>query len=234
MSLLGESAYRETFTISSTLDATIPSQNAQVVVFECLTASTLTVTVDVLVSSSDASNVAWPCLLLDNGVPTPKAAGATITLTAGDLLLIPCPGFISVRVKRAGGSGTGKGYSHASGMTAVMLLAEAIGGVGTTIQPTAGTPVTTNPVVANATSVTGLAANTSRKYLAIQNNLNVNISFSLAGGALTSIIPSTANPCHVLEPGRVYECPPHYISVAAITVYQASGSSSQLITFTEG
>jgi hypothetical protein len=98
----------------------------------------------------------------------------------------------------------------------------------------ASTPVHTNPNVANATSVTLLAANADRRYLLVQNNSAANIALSLEGGVLTGIVPTVTNECIVLAPGASYESPSHCCPVGAITCYQTSGGSINTISVVEG
>lgn len=90
-----------------------------------------------------------------------------------------------------------------------------------------------NPSVANATSVTLLAANAARKYLLVQNNSAANIQISLAGGVLTGIVPSTVNPGLVLIPGASYESSPTFAPTGAITVYQTSGGAIETVSVYE-
>ena len=87
-----------------------------------------------------------------------------------------------------------------------------------------------NPSVANATSVTILAAQSDRKYLLIQNNSAADVAISLVGATLTGIVPTTANPCIVLDAGASYENPSHFCPTNAITAYQTSGGAIETIT----
>lgn len=96
-----------------------------------------------------------------------------------------------------------------------------------------GTFVHSNPSVANATSVTLLAANTARRYVLIQNNSAANICISLNNATLTGIVPSSTNPCIVLAAGASYISPPNAAPTAAITVYQTSGGAITSITTVE-
>lgn len=98
----------------------------------------------------------------------------------------------------------------------------------------ASAPVHTNPNVANATSVTLLAANADRRYLLVQNNSAANIALSLDGGVLTGIVPTVTNECIVLAPGASYESPSHCCPVGAITCYQTSGGQINTISVVEG
>ena len=94
----------------------------------------------------------------------------------------------------------------------------------------AGAAVHANPSVANATSVTILAANANRKYVRIQNNSAANIAISLAGLVMTGIVPTTAKPCIVLAAGATYENPAHFCPTGAITAYQTSGGAIETIS----
>lgn len=102
---------------------------------------------------------------------------------------------------------------------------------GTTGLPiTNGEAVHANPSVPNATSTTILAANSARRYLLIQNNSAANIAISLAGLALTGIVPTAAKPCIVLAAGASYESPAHFCPTGAITAYQTSGGAIETIS----
>jgi hypothetical protein len=92
------------------------------------------------------------------------------------------------------------------------------------------------PTIANATSVTLLAANPSRKFLLIQNNSAANIMVSLEGNTLTGIAPTSTNIGFVLTAGSSYShefgtdsCPQ-----GAITVYQTSGGAINTVYAGEG
>ena len=98
------------------------------------------------------------------------------------------------------------------------------------------TPVITCPNVANATSVPVLAANPNRKGLRIQNNTAATIAWSEAGFALTGVTPTLANPCEQIVSGSYYESPAGNVfpvSTSAITVYQTTGASTNLISVVE-
>jgi hypothetical protein len=77
--------------------------HANAVLVECTADSTFTCTVEGQMGQ-DGDWIQIPCTHSDGGTFAAKAAGATITLTDGDLLLIACPGMYQVRVKRAGGT----------------------------------------------------------------------------------------------------------------------------------
>jgi len=94
-------------------------------------------------------------------------------------------------------------------------------------------PVVT-PTIANATSVTLLPANPLRTSVNIQNNSAANIAFALGGGTLTGIAPTLTNKCFVLSAGAAYENGPLVNVTGAITVYQTSGGSFNLISAQEG
>ncbi len=97
-----------------------------------------------------------------------------------------------------------------------------------------GTPVETSPTVANASSVTLLAANLARKYLLIQNNSTANIMISISGSTLTAIAPTSTNVGMVLIPTASYESPTDYMPTSAVTCYQTSGASINTISVVEG
>lgn len=114
-------------------------------------------------------------------------------------------------------------------------IAGGSGGGSVTTLPYQGTATTTNPTIASGSSVPVLAANASRKYLNIQNNAAFNIVVSWNGGTLTGATPTNANPCMILYAnGGGYEWPANFVPTSAITVYQASGSSTNLVSVTEG
>ena len=109
------------------------------------------------------------------------------------------------------------------------------GGTSVTIQPFRGTATTTNPTIASGSSVQVLAANANRKYLNIQNNAAFNEVVSWNGGTLTGATPTSGNPCMILYAnGGGYEWPASFVPTSAITVYQASGPSTNLVSVTEG
>lgn len=97
-----------------------------------------------------------------------------------------------------------------------------------------GSPTTTTPTFANASSVTLLSSNSSRKYLLVQNNSLANIMISLSNATLTGIAPTSTNIGLVLIPGQAYESGPSYTSTAAITGYQTSGGSINTVVVVEG
>lgn len=76
-------------------------------IFECTAATSGTGTVEVQ-SKQDGTWRAWPCFeyAVGAGTFTLRAAGATITLAAADILFIPCAGFHAVRWSLAGTSTT--------------------------------------------------------------------------------------------------------------------------------
>ena len=108
-------------------------------------------------------------------------------------------------------------------------------GTDVTPIPTQGTPSATNPTFASGSSVTLLAANANRKYLNIQNNTTFNILVSWTNATLTGAAPSASNPGMIIYGnGGGYEWPLNYVPTGAITGYQASGSSTNLVSVTEG
>lgn len=101
----------------------------------------------------------------------------------------------------------------------------------------AGNTVTTTPTVANATSVTLLAANKFRKFLRIQNASAANIAINLEGATLTGIVPTTTNKCIVLPStagSNVFTSNDGFVPCGAVTVYQTSGAGINTIVVVEG
>ena len=103
--------------------------------------------------------------------------------------------------------------------------------------PQTGTPNATNPTVASGASVTLLAANANRKYLSVFNNHpTANLAVSWSGASLTSATPGLSNPCDIIPPGGGGRSFPDggYLPTSAITGYQSSGASTNLISVNEG
>ena len=125
-----------------------------------------------------------------------------------------------------------------------MALGSSLGGPGgsgaatpVTTVPQTGTPNPTNPTVASGASVTLLAANANRKYLSVFNNHpTANLAVSWSGATLTSSTPSASNPCDIIPPGGGGRSFPDggYLPTSAITGYQSSGASTNLISVNEG
>jgi len=91
----------------------------------------------------------------------------------------------------------------------------------------------TNPSIANASSVTLLASNAARRFLAIQNNSAANICVSLVSGTFTGIVPSNTNPCIVIAAGATFSTPPNSAPTSTITVYQTSGGAITSVSVVE-
>lgn len=90
---------------------------------------------------------------------------------------------------------------------------------------------TTNPTIANATSVTILAAEANRRGLLIQNNSAADIMVNLEGGTLTGIVPTETNDGIVLDAGASFSAEGYGICpTGAITAYQTSGASINTVT----
>lgn len=145
--------------------------------------------------------------------------------------LVACGGGGSggdVNLTEVGGSPITLGQDVEANSIPVVLASDVVVDVTKT-----GTPTESNPSIANATSVTLVAANPARKYLLIQNNSGANIQLSLAGGVLTGIVPSTANPGIVLIPGASYESSPVFCPTSDITVYQTSGLAIETVSVEE-
>ena len=98
----------------------------------------------------------------------------------------------------------------------------------------AGKPGVTNPSIANATSVTILAAKPQRVSVEIQNNSAVSIAVSPAAAVLTSITPTAAVPCIVIRSGQAWWSNDTFVSQQAFTCYQTSGAATELVTIIEG
>lgn len=95
-------------------------------------------------------------------------------------------------------------------------------------------PNVTNPSIANATSVTLLSANAKRLGVEIQNNAAFDIAVSPAGIVMTGITPTAAKPCIVIRSGQSWWTNDTFVSQSAFTVYQTSGSATELVTVIEG
>lgn len=100
-----------------------------------------------------------------------------------------------------------------------------------------GNTTTTTPTINTATSTQVLAANTSRKFLRIQNSSAANIGISIQGDALTGIVPTVSNKCLVLSStagANVFQTDPMFVPQGAVTVYQTSGGAINTVVVTEG
>lgn len=92
----------------------------------------------------------------------------------------------------------------------------------------------TTPTVANNTSVTLVTAG-AYSNIVIQNNLPAsggaanNIMVSFANATLTGIVPTSSNIGMVLQPGQIWQEGPNGVTNKAITCYQSSGASTNLI-----
>lgn len=90
---------------------------------------------------------------------------------------------------------------------------------------------TTNPTIANATSVTILAAQPTRRALLIENNSGSDIMINIEGATLTGIVPTLANEGIVLQDGQSFSAEGYGVCpTGAITAYQASGASINTVT----
>lgn len=197
-------------------------QTAAVVAVYCVDASSLTFTLSGTIDGTTWINIpSW------NQTGTPTAAGSAHTASTSNVIFAAVPGFTKIRAVRVAGSGT---IQFASSLASLTAGSMGIGGTSGS-----GALTTTTPAVANATSVTVLAANPSRRALNIQNNLETNIMVSVDGAALTGIVPTDTNIGFVLYPGdNLGASIGDYVPTGAITVYQTSGSSTRLITVGEG
>lgn len=93
--------------ITSSANASIPTESGSLVVAECTADSTFTCTVEAQFNGS-GDWIQVPCVHMDGGVLYRKAAGSTLTVTDGDVLFVAAPGSVVVRIKRAGGTATFK------------------------------------------------------------------------------------------------------------------------------
>lgn len=140
----------------------------------------------------------------------------------------------NVNLEQVAGTSTAVNSGNANAGTQRVVIATDQAAIPVTSVSPSGTPTITTPTFANASSVTLLAANSSRKYLLIQNNSAANIMISLSGQALTGIVPTSSNKGIVLAPGDSYESPRAYITLSAITGYQTSGGSINTVVVVEG
>lgn len=205
-----------------TLDRYYATVKVQVTAVSATPVGTFTVSYDGGTTYSDV-------IVFNSAGSTPYAQAASITLTSGMTLEIPTAGATHLK------------YTRVSGTSATMLMVGVqqsgiVGseGANARIAKSGGTPAVTNPSFTNATSFTLVAANAARTYLLIQNNSAVNIAVSLEGGTLTGIVPTATNECIVLVPGDFYESPANYCPQCAITGYQTSGATTNLVTVVEG
>jgi hypothetical protein len=97
---------------STNTTAAVPTKNASTAVFECTADSTFTCTVEACLDQTGTNWRQVPCILSNGGTYERYAAGATITLTSGDIVFVPSVGYMQVRVKRAGGTATIRAHSH--------------------------------------------------------------------------------------------------------------------------
>lgn len=100
-----------------------------------------------------------------------------------------------------------------------------------------GNTTTTTPTIANATSVTILAANQFRNFLMIQNNSAATIAVNFEGATLTGIAPSATNKCYLIPStagSNVVRFDSNFIPGGAITAFQSSGTAINTISVVEG
>lgn len=96
-----------------------------------------------------------------------------------------------------------------------------------------GTLVEANPTIPNATSTILLPANPDRRYLEIHNNTSTPVMISLSGLILTGSEPSPTNIGVLLQAGEEWKSSAWFVPTSEITVYQATGASTNLIYVAE-
>ena len=97
-----------------------------------------------------------------------------------------------------------------------------------------GTITHTQPSVATATSTVIAAANSQRRYLAIQNRTGANIMLNFAGGTLSGIAPTATNIGAVLGNGAQFTFTDPFCPSGAVTAYHTAGSTINTICVIEG
>ena len=142
---------------SSGAYASISTLNGSLAVAECTVDSGFTCTVEAQFYT-DGSWIQVPCLHQDGASLNRRSAGATITLTTGDVLFISAPGSVAIRILRSGGSATVRMTATPDEITNLVNLAGMSGGLDTNATPKFA-------VIDNATSGdnTLVAAVTGRK-----------------------------------------------------------------------
>lgn len=139
---------------SASTKVAIDTKNAATAVFEVTADSTFTATIEACLDQTDSVWREVPCLVSDGGAYVRKEAGSVLSLTTGDLVIVPSVGYLQIRLKRAGGTATVRPASHPADAASVMLLTTLpeFGNAGTpsadvsTVQGIAGmVPVVTKP-----------------------------------------------------------------------------------------
>lgn len=147
--IFGDSAIREgTVGITSTVKTCqIATNGAQMAVFECTADSTFTCVVEGQIGA-DGTEIAMPCYQFHSNAFTFRAAGTTITLVSGDLIVVPVFGQITVQVRRAGGTATLRPVAHPDDLSGLMLALNSGGGIAATVnQGTGGSSPWTTYIV---------------------------------------------------------------------------------------
>lgn len=140
---------------ASATSLVIESNNANSVIIESvLVESAFTGTLQ----AKTRNGGAWiniPCVQSDNGVYNAKAAGSTITLTTGDVLLVACAGFYAIRLLRASGAVTVTAIATPADLSALFMAAGAnsVSSSGKTLKTVSGSLTSDTDVIA---AVTGM------------------------------------------------------------------------------
>ncbi len=117
-------------------NATCPNQNASTVAFEVVAVSGLTVTVEAQFTKG-GSWYQWPSIQVHTTTFTSRIAGTTLTLAAGDIIIVSAPGAVQVRLKRAAGtSATISAVGTPAEAEAVLSLAMLGAGLSTAVTNT--------------------------------------------------------------------------------------------------
>lgn len=217
--LFGDSAIRyATATIDATNNSAVNTKNSQTAVWECVSASTLTVTVEACLDSVGTNWRTVPCLFSDGGTYSTKAAGTTITLTAGDIVLVPTVGYQQVRIKRAGGDGTLTPYGHPASLDALAFLSgAALVDLGANNDVTIGTAGTDGSI---ALTTGGTAQNifTPTNGFSLFNNDPAEEMWFRVGGTAAANGTGSVR----LAPQAYYESPPGEKVTSAVSVIAAT------------
>lgn len=179
--------------ITASANAQVSTRFGTLAVAECTADSTFTGTTEAQFNES-GDWIQVPCVHMDGGVLNRKVAGATLTITDGDVIFVSAPSAINIRIKRAGGTATFKMASVVDDLENI-LAAAGLSGAATSNAPAKFA------VIDNATSGdnTIVAAVAGKEILVLAGLLvssgTVNVRFeSGAGGtALTGQMNLVAN-----------------------------------------
>lgn len=157
--------------------------------------------------------------------------GAVVSGDTGDYVVTPIYGKVIQIIP----TGWTRGTLYISGTLGMGVGSATIatttgGGSGTA----KATFTTSNPTITSGTSVTILAANSSRLYLEVDNTEATPVLISVNNGTLTGAVATAANPGILLVPGGSWHSPSNACPTAAVTCYQSSGSPTNLVSVTEG